>query len=123
MGNSKKRWRHMASSKFIGLLGMATKAGKLTFGTNLVRTKIQSKQKPALVILSSDSSDNTKKRIINCCTYYGCRFKTVSYTANELGARTGREGSISCIAVNDEGFATAMEKAIDETSPEVFQNS
>ena len=123
MRSSKKRWRHMASSKFIGLLGMAAKAGRLTFGTSLVRTKIQSKQKPSLVLLSSDSSDNTKKRIINCCTYYGCRFKIVSHTSDELGARTGREGSISCIAVNDEGFATAMEKAIDETSPEVFQNN
>lgn len=113
----------MANSKFFGLLGIAAKAGRLTYGGNLVRTKIQSKQKPNLVILSRDSSENTKKRIINCCKFYDCECVTVNETSDDLGAKTGREGPISCIAVNDIGFANAILKSLDVTSPEVDQNS
>ena len=114
----------MVKNKFLGLLGMAAKAGKLTFGSSLVRTKIQSKQKPELVILSHDSSENTKKRIKNCCAYYSCKVITVDETSDSLGHMTGREGPISCIAVNDEGFGTAIAKALDgSTSSNKGQNS
>ena len=123
MKSSKQSWRNMADNKFLRLLGIAAKAGKLTYGGSLVRAKIQGRQKPSLVIISSDSSDNTQKRIKNCCSYYKCKFIVVSESSDTLGAKTGREGSISCIAVNDDGFATAMEKALDVTSPEVDQNS
>lgn len=113
----------MENSKFLRLLGIAAKAGKLTYGSNLVRTKIQGKNKPNLVVLSSDSSENTKKRIINCCDYYSCKVRIAKENSDCLGHITGREGSISCIAVNDEGFSVALEKAIDEASPEEGQNS
>ena len=119
----KLSWRNMVNNKLLGLLGMAAKAGKLTYGGNLVRTKIQSLKKPNLVLLSSDSSQNTKKRITNCCTYYGCCINVVDLSSEEIGHITGRAGSISCVAINDEGFATAMEKAIDETSTDASKNS
>ncbi|MBE6543810.1 MAG: 50S ribosomal protein L7ae [Ruminococcaceae bacterium] len=113
----------MIKNKFLGLIGMAAKAGKLTYGSSLVRAKIQGRQKPNLVILSSDSSDNTKKRIINCCTYYSCKIMVAEEDSDTLGHITGREGPISCIAVNDEGFSTAIEKATKGTSSEDGQNS
>lgn len=113
----------MKTNKFLGLLGMSAKAGKLTYGSNLVRAKIQGKQKPFLVILSSDASENTKKRIINCCKHYLCKVKVVNESSESLSHITGREGLISCIAVNDEGFSSAIEKAIDGASAEEGQNS
>ncbi len=122
IGDLRPSWRNMKKNKTLGLLGIAAKAGKLTYGGNLVRAKIQSAQKPYLVLLSSDSSENTQKRIKNCCTYYSCKCRMINESSDELGRMTGREGSISCLGVNDEGLATAIEKAMDETSTKVGQN-
>jgi len=44
------------------MLGLATKAGKITFGTE-ASTECINKKKAKLVIIAEDSSDKTKKKL------------------------------------------------------------
>ena len=99
------------AKKFGGLLGIAQKAGKVVSGTTLVTDGIRSgspSKCPLVVFLASDASQNTVKRVENCCKYYEipCR-RTVSTTA-ELGTYIGKSGAISAVGILDRGLADAL---------------
>ena len=53
-------------SRVLGLLGIATKAGAMTFGTEAVKESIESK-KAKLVIVANDASDKTIDNFIFIC--------------------------------------------------------
>ena len=103
------------AKKFGSLLGIAKKAGKVISGTALVTDGIRSGSPgkcPAAVFLSSDASDNTKKRIENCCTYYEIPLHHITLTCAELGAYIGKSGSISSVGITDRGLADALTNLI-----------
>ncbi|MDR1781666.1 MAG: ribosomal L7Ae/L30e/S12e/Gadd45 family protein [Bacilli bacterium] len=56
-------------NNLLSVIGLAMKANKLVFGEKVILS-IQKKQ-AQLVIISIDASDNTKKRLIDKCNYYG----------------------------------------------------
>ena len=96
-------------NKFFGLLGLATKAGKVQSGEFSTEKAVKS-GRAFLVIVSEDASDNTKKMFRNMCTYYkvpyyefGCR--------EELGAAMGKQMRVS-LAVTDPGFSSAIVKQL-----------
>ena len=103
------------AKKFGGLLGIAQKAGKVVAGTALVTDGIRSGSPakcPCVVFLASDVSDNTKKRIENCCKYYEVPMHPVRSTTAELGAFIGKSGSISAVGITDRGLADALTNLI-----------
>ena len=51
----------MKENKIYGLLGLARRAGKISFGTESSIDTIE-RRKAKLVIIANDSSDRTKKR-------------------------------------------------------------
>ena len=57
---------------FFSMLGIAMRAGQLSFGEDGVRKAIATGA-AALVLLDSGASDNTKKRMRDSCAYYGVR--------------------------------------------------
>ncbi len=98
-------------TKFAGLLGIARKAGKVVSGTNLVTDAIRAgapKNYPWTVFVAADASDNTKKRIQNCCTYYEIPLHPISLTAEKLGESIGKSGAISVVGITDRGLADAL---------------
>ena len=101
--------------KFAGLLGIAMKAGKVTAGTELVTDAIRAgspKKCPQVVFLASDASENTKKRVTNCCGYYEIPLHAVTLTTGMLGAAIGKSGAISAVGITDKGLADALTKLI-----------
>ncbi len=56
----------MINKKILGLLGLATKAGKVVFGTDACIEAIN-KKKTKLVIVSEDASDRTKSNFEYLC--------------------------------------------------------
>lgn len=104
------------------MLGLASKAGKLTYGCQLVCTAIRNGHKPVLVVLASDASANTEKRITNCCSYYNCNLIKADFTVDELGHAIGRAGAIACVGVNDAGFAKEIENRIKAALCEMTEN-
>lgn len=99
----------MRQNKVLSLVGLATKAGKTTSGEFSTEKSVK-EGKACIVIVSRESSDNTKKKFRNMCEFY--KVPVYFYgTKEELGAAMGKEFRAS-LAVNDQGFADAIEKQL-----------
>ena len=79
-------------SDFFSMLGLAMRAGQLSFGEDGVRKAIASGA-AALVLLDEGASDNTKKRMRDSCAYYGVPLMETA--AGRLGEAVGRPGRMS----------------------------
>ncbi len=99
------------NDRILGLLGLCDKAGTLSFGANLACEAV-SRGAP-LAIVSSDVSSNTEKRIRDKCSFYGSRFKKVSYTSSAIGHAIGKESAIAAVAVTDGGLSGRLIELID----------
>lgn len=103
------------NNKVSSLLGLATKAGKISSGEFMTEKMVKS-GKAYLVMVAEDASENTKKKFKNMCEFYEvpiCFFsKKIS-----LGHAMGKELRAS-LAVVDEGFAKAIEKQLAQTATE-----
>ena len=79
----------MNRNKVLGLLGLAEKAGKVRSGEFSTEKAVKS-GKAGLVIVSEESSDNTKKMFRNMCTYYKVPYFEFG-SKEELPGRDRRE--------------------------------
>lgn len=81
---------------------MAYRARKCTLGEDLIIKDIQNKR-AKIVLIASDISDNTKKKIIDKCKTYEIDFKVVD-DRETLGQAMGKSNRVA-IAITDHGFA------------------
>ena len=95
------------AQKLLGLLGFAARARKIVCGTDLCRDEIRRGRLP-LVMVASDASANTKKRITDACKYYDTDLCLIPITANELSSRIGKTASIAVIGVTDMNFVNGI---------------
>lgn len=98
--------------KLLNMLGLAMKAGRLVFGTDRVTDCVRSGKKIYLVLISSDASENTRKRLNDCCKYYDTVHKTIPPTGEIIGKAIGKTNDISAVALTDRNFADAAVKLI-----------
>lgn len=99
----------MSQNKTLSLIGLATKAGRVVSGEFSTEKAVKTGQ-AAVVVVSEEASDNTKKKFQNMCTYY----KVPIYfygTKNELGSSMGKEFRAS-LAITDGGLGKALEKQL-----------
>ena len=94
------------NDKFLSLLGMARRSGKLSTGHDAVISSVV-KNRAQLVIVSSEGSERLKKEISHACTYGGKNIPVLftHYTTGELSKAIGIKAAV--ISVDDEGFAKA----------------
>ena len=97
------------------MLGLARRAGKIVFGTTLVRDSLRGKKKPFLVLIASDASENSRKRISDSCAFYNATLARLDLTGEELGKIIGKDSDVMCVALTDESMANAIKEKIDET--------
>ena len=97
----------MGNNKLIGLLGIATKAGKISAGTEIVIENIKLK-KAKLVIVAEDASDKTKKNFEYLCSQYGIRL-IIYETIDNLSRAIGKKNK-AILCVKDKNFADEMVK-------------
>lgn len=100
------------NSKLLGMLGLSMKAGKLVCGCEAICDKVRTGKNVYLVIISSDVAQNTKKRLVNCCRYYGVEYRESSVTQSEMSHAVGKTSSVSSVAVLDENFGNAIIKLV-----------
>ncbi|MFZ3587880.1 YlxQ family RNA-binding protein [Bacillus sp. DJP31] len=93
------------------LLGLAARARKITTGEELVVKDIQ-RNKVMLVLLSSDASKNTEKKITDKCTYYNIPLRRVE-DRYELGQAIGKDSRV-VVGIQDEGFAKKLDTLLEE---------
>ena len=95
------------------MIGLAQKAGKTASGEFSTEKAVKTGC-AALVIVSTESSDNTKKKFRNMCTYYEVPLYILS-DKEALGHAMGKEFRAS-LAVQDENFAKAIMKELEKES-------
>ncbi len=91
--------------KWASLLGLAYRARKIISGEELVVKEIRG-GKAKLVLLSSDASPNTEKKITDKCSYYNVPVHRVE-SREQLGSSIGKDSRV-VLAVLDEGFAKKL---------------
>ena len=101
------------------LIGLAMKAGKLKSGDFACMSSIRDGT-ACLILLAEDSSENTKKKFCDKCSFYGVPL-IQRYTKSELGKRIGKEER-AVAAITDKGLAEAIRKKIAETADEKGKN-
>lgn len=84
-------------------IGLARKAGAVLAGTDLVCEGIR-RGKVVTVISSHDVSDNTAKKISDCCRYYGVRMAVCGASKEELGAAIGKPYA-ACVGITDQNLS------------------
>lgn len=85
----------------LGALGLCARARKLVFGTPQVCEALKGREKPYLVLMPSDNSENTAKRLRDRCAYYGTPLVVLETDADRLSAAVGKKGRISSVAITD----------------------
>lgn len=100
----------MENNKLYGLLGLARRAGKISFGTESSKDLIE-RGKAKLIIIASDASDRTKKNFEDLARNYNIQFRIFGDIEN-LSKSIGQFDK-AVIVIKDENFAKEMIKRID----------
>lgn len=97
----------MNKGKFLNLLGLAQRAGKLVSGEDLCLKELRSGT-CHLMIIASDASNRTKDRFDKKSYFY--KVKVIDdFTTNELSNAIGKENR-KTIAIIDPGFAKSLQQ-------------
>ena len=94
------------------MLGLAARARKIVTGTEIVTDKIKSGKGVFLVVIASDVSQNTLKKIVNCCKYYEKEYVQVQFTQDEISKAVGKMSYVSSVAIIDRNFSDAIKKLV-----------
>ena len=92
-------------------VGLARKAGKLVSGTDFVCDDIR-KNKIFLVVCAGDVSDNTKKKISDCCTYRGVALHVTDISKEVLGHAIGKPFA-ACVGITDNNLSELISRNIN----------
>ena len=103
------------NDKFLSLLGMARRSGRICLGHDAAVSSVV-KNQAKLCVVSVEGSDRLKKEMAHACTYEGKNIPllVVKYTITELSKSVGSKAAV--MTVTDEGFAKALVKRYDEIS-------
>ena len=94
----------------MGLIGLATRAGKIVFGTDACIEQID-KKNAKLVIVAKDASERTIKNIKNRCMENNIRFYNI-LTVDEISKCIGKDNK-AVIGIKDNNIAKEIAKKID----------
>ena len=100
----------MINSKICGLLGLATRAGKVVFGTEAVLKEIE-KNRTKLVIIAIDASERTKMKFKNICNEKNIPIKE-ALMMDELSKTIGKDNK-AVLGIKDINFSNEIIKIID----------
>lgn len=100
------------ATRLCGMLGFAMRAGKILIGTDIVcRAMAKERGAPSLVLVCSDASEGTRKKVFVKSAFYGIVCISLPLCAETLGALLGKTYNPATIAVCDPGFAAQIEAA------------
>ena len=107
----------MAGDAVYSMLGLCAKAGKLICGQDQTEKAVR-ERKAFLVMISTDASEGTKKRMRDKCASYNVPLAEYGLK-EELGRAVGKQER-SCIAVTDKGLADTMIRKTGGINPAAY---
>lgn len=93
--------------RVLGMLGLAAKAGKITFGADSCKEAIM-KNKVKLIILAQDASERTKTKFIDMANKNNIPIYTIS-DMDEISKAIGKKNK-AIVGIVDLNFSKAIEK-------------
>ncbi len=99
----------IVQNKLYGLLGLCSKAGKLTFGTEATEEAIL-KRSIYFILIANDSSEKTKSKFKNICEKKKIDF-IIYGTIDENSNAVGKDNK-AILGVKDKNMANAIKKII-----------
>ena len=97
------------NDRLLSFLGLCRRAGKLVIGNDPVRESIDT-DKALLVIIASDISQNTYKKISTVIETSGVPYYRINRTKDEISFNLGKACAI--LSVTDKGFADKLTELI-----------
>jgi len=98
------------SSKIYGLIGLATKAGKIVSGEEGCEKALK-RGSVKLVLVAQDASDNTKNSFLNMCKYRGVDLRI--FGEKDLLGKYAGKAMRAVVGILDENFARQLIRLID----------
>lgn len=95
------------NAKVFQFLGLAMRAGKIISGEERVVLALQ-KQQVQLILLATDASQNTTKKIMDKAKTYRIPVLNM-FNRQDLGRAIGKEARV-VIGVTDKGFADELKR-------------
>ena len=97
----------MKNSKILGLIGLAARARKISFGADSVELEAQ-KNKVYLIILAQDSSSRTKEKFQKISEKYNIPI-IITQTIEELSKAIGKSNK-AILGIEDINLASEIQK-------------
>ncbi|MDW5300695.1 MAG: ribosomal L7Ae/L30e/S12e/Gadd45 family protein [Sedimentibacter sp.] len=91
------------NDKIYSIIGIARKGGKVAIGFDVTCSDIE-KNKSALVLITTDASDKTKKNIQFVCEKYNCKY--VEYGEKELLGKSLGKKMVGVASIRDINIAS-----------------
>ncbi len=98
-------------ANYLNMLGLANRAGKLVLGEGAIIEHIRS-QRVKLVLIASDASPNTHKKLTDKCRTYHIPFELVD-DRDTLSHAIGKEGRVA-VGISDAGFSKRIIEMLRE---------
>ncbi len=95
-------------------IGLARRAGKLLVGTEMVCDGIRN-GKVRIVVSAADNSDNTKKRISDCCSFYKIPLFISDVDKETLGHAIGKTHA-ACVGVADDNLSELISRNLSDNT-------
>lgn len=103
----------------LGLVGLAARAGGVTFGVPLTLEAMRSGKdgrRPLLVLAASDVSENTRKKITDKTAFYGVPLHWLDESTEALANAVGKRGSLlSAVGITEPHLAQEIAKRLQES--------
>ena len=97
----------MDEKRFLSMLGLCRRAGQMIIGTDLV-TKSLPSGKVLVSFYTADSSDNTKKKIQDKCSFYRIKCIQLSIDSLSLSSAIGKDGKICVVGITNDSFSEQL---------------
>ena len=97
-------------NKVLNTLGICACARKISYGETLLK-EIKSK-KVYYVVVASDASDNSKKRIIDKCNFYKCGY-IITLDKESISKAIGRLDLVSAVGIKDFNLIKKLKENIE----------
>ncbi len=98
----------MLNKNVLSLLGLASRAGKISTGDVLFKHIRQNKVN--LVIVAEDASENTKKKYLDKCSYYKIECHIIG-TIQDLSSAIGKDNRVA-VGIGEKGFANQIKSKL-----------
>jgi len=101
------------TKEILNFIGLMNRAGALITGTDMVINGIRS-GKVKFVLVASEVSDNTLKKITDKCKYYNVSYMVMP-VGTDLGSAIGK-GSRKVVGITEQHFVKALKAKLEKQS-------